>query len=126
MVGIWLGSEEMRVDVSKDASTKLDTIRVFYNSACPVCNAGIKSQQRKSSDTLVEYEDVHLDNQLVEHVNASLAFVRERLHVVDENQQIHIGMDGCVYLYLAPFPQRTLESQTVQRARYTCSGGCWL
>ena len=85
--------------MSKDASTKLDTIRVFYNSACPVCNAGIKNQQRKSSDTLVEYEDVHLDNQLVEHVNASLAFVRERLHVVDENQQIHIGMDAFICIW---------------------------
>jgi len=80
-------------------ANKPDTIRVFYNSACPVCNAGIKSQQKKSSISKVEYEDVHLDNDLAEQLNAPLEFVRERLHVVDENQQLQVGMDAFITIW---------------------------
>ncbi len=67
------------------------TIRVFYNSACPVCNAGINYQQRKTTDSVVEYEDVHVDEQLAAELGAPWDFVRERLHVIDENQQIQGG-----------------------------------
>ena len=82
-----------------DSTSKPDIIRVFYNSACPVCNAGIKSQQGKASDTAVEYEDVHLDNDLAKHLNAPLAFVRERLHVVDENQQVQVGLNAFITIW---------------------------
>jgi len=85
----------------QDTNGPQDTIRVFYNSACPVCDSGIKSQQRKTktSDCTVSYQDVHLDNQLVKQVNAPLAFVRERLHVVDENQQVQVGLDAFITIW---------------------------
>ncbi len=78
---------------------KPNTIRVFYNSACPVCNAGIKSQKGKTSDSVVEYEDVHLDNDLAAQLDAPLAFIRERLHVVDENQQVQVGIDAFITIW---------------------------
>ncbi len=89
----------MNEPTHKGSSTEPDTIRVFYNSACPVCNAGIKSQQGKTSDSAIEYEDVHLDNNLAHKLKAPLAFVRERLHVVDERQQIRVGLDAFITIW---------------------------
>ena len=42
----------------------------------------------------VEWKDVHSNVQLVNELNSKLEFVRERLHVVDEQGQIHIGFDA--------------------------------
>ncbi|MEE9334302.1 MAG: DUF393 domain-containing protein [Granulosicoccaceae bacterium] len=85
--------------MTNDATGKPDPIRVFYNSACPVCNAGIKSQRGKTSDSVVVYEDVYLNNQLAEQLNAPLALVRERLHVVDEHQQVQLGLDAFITIW---------------------------
>ena len=67
--------------------------KVYYNSACPVCAAGIAAQQRKleGCDAEVDWIDVHADNEAVKEIDADLEFVRERLHVVDEAGVLQVG-----------------------------------
>lgn len=74
-------------------------IKVFFNSACPVCNAGISFQQKKMQSCAVEWRDVHLDNKQVEEIGAGLEFVRERLHVIDEQGRLQIGFDAFIALW---------------------------
>ncbi len=75
------------------------TIKVFFNSACPVCNAGIASQKKKMDSCGVEWKDVHIDNALVSNLNVDLEFVRERLHVVDENGDLQVGFNAFIALW---------------------------
>ena len=74
------------------------TIRVFFNSACPVCNAGINSQKNKTIRWGVEWKDVHLNNELVQDLAAELEFVRERLHVIDENGDLQVGYNAFIVI----------------------------
>lgn len=74
-------------------------IRVYYNSACPVCRAGIEQQKTKMPSCPVQWQDVHTDNTLVKELNADLAFVRERLHVVDEHGKLNIGFDAFLTIW---------------------------
>lgn len=74
-------------------------IKVFYNSACPVCKAGIEGQMDKESSCPIQWNDVHQDNQLVTEVNADLEFVRERLHVVDEKGNLQIGFNAFLAIW---------------------------
>ncbi len=74
-------------------------VKVYYNSACPVCKAGIEGQMDKDSTCEVEWNDVHKDNQLVAEVDAELEFVRERLHVVDENGKLQVGLDAFLTIW---------------------------
>lgn len=74
-------------------------IRVYYNSACPICNAGINSQKKKSAVCGVEWEDVHLDNEKVKDLNANLEFVRERLHVVDTSGKLRVGLEAFIAIW---------------------------
>ena len=75
--------------------------KVYYNSACPVCKAGIRYQQRKLGDASahVEWIDVHSHNEAACEVNPDLEFVRERLHVVDEAGGLHVGADAFAELW---------------------------
>ena len=74
-------------------------MKVYYNSGCPVCKAGIESQMGKESSCEIQWADVHKDNQLVTEVRADLEFVRERLHVVDEQGQLQVGFDAVLAIW---------------------------
>ena len=74
--------------------------KVYYNSACPVCNAGIKYQQRKADrESEIEWIDVHRRNEAASEVHADLEFVRERLHVMDEIGNVHVGSEAFAELW---------------------------
>lgn len=55
---------------------------VYYNSACPICDAGIRHQQRRMGSCQVDWIDVHRSPEAVQDLGAPLETVRERLHVV--------------------------------------------
>lgn len=49
---------------------------VYYNSACPVCVAGITSQREKMQACNIQWIDVHNNPAAVLEVGADLEFVR--------------------------------------------------
>ena len=75
--------------------------KVYFNSACPVCDAGIKYQRRKlkGCSNEIEWIDVHSSNEAAVEVGADLEFVRERLHVVDEAGTVHVGSEAFAVLW---------------------------
>jgi predicted DCC family thiol-disulfide oxidoreductase YuxK len=75
------------------------TIKVYYNSACPVCKAGIEGQMGKDSVCEIQWNDVHRDNNLATEVDGELEFVRERLHVVDEQGDLQVGFDAFLAIW---------------------------
>jgi predicted DCC family thiol-disulfide oxidoreductase YuxK len=72
---------------------------VYYNSACPICKAGIEGQMQKENLCEIQWKDVHQNNQIVSEVNADLEFVRERLHIIDESGQVQIGFDAFLAIW---------------------------
>jgi predicted DCC family thiol-disulfide oxidoreductase YuxK len=74
-------------------------MKVYYNSACPVCRTGIEEQMRKDSICEIQWSDVHKNNDLVSEVGSELEFVRERLHVVDENGNLQVGVDAFLAIW---------------------------
>lgn len=85
--------------------------KVFYNSACPVCKAGIKDQRKRMESCGIkdtEWIDVHTHPEAVKELNASLEQVRERLYLKDEDGQLNIGADAFIRLWLQTPGQRWL------------------
>jgi predicted DCC family thiol-disulfide oxidoreductase YuxK len=74
-------------------------MKVYYNSACPVCKAGIESQMKKGSACEIQWNDVHKDNDLVAEIGSELEFVRERLHVIDEEGNVEVGFDAFLAIW---------------------------
>ena len=86
----------------------MPSVKVYYNSACPVCAAGIGRQRARldSCGETLEWIDVHADNDAVSDVGASLEFVRERLHVVDGQGDVKVGADAITELMAMTAGQR--------------------
>ena len=84
--------------------------KVFYNSACPVCKAGIDSQRADMQACGIDAEwiDVHGNPQVVEQLGASLEDVRERLYVKDESGKVRIGAYAFTELWSRTPGQRWL------------------
>ena len=72
---------------------------VYYNSACPVCDAGIRAQKGRMQGCSIEWVDVHRNPAAVAELGASLEEVRERLHVKDSNGQIQVGAPALAELW---------------------------
>src|SRR5262245_40492908 len=84
--------------------------QVFYNSACPVCKAGIDAQrgEMQACGLDAEWIDVHTRPEVVEQLGASLEEVRERLYVRDETGRLRIGADAFTELWSRSPRQRWL------------------
>ena len=72
------------------------TLKVFYNSACPVCDAGIRGQKQRMAGCPVDLQwiDIHSEPQALEEIGARQEFVRKRLHVLDANGQLRVGAEA--------------------------------
>jgi predicted DCC family thiol-disulfide oxidoreductase YuxK len=71
-------------------------LRVYYNSACPVCDAGIRGQRQRMAGCPVEVQwiDIHSRPDALKEIGASQEFVRERLHVVDDKGTLRVGAEA--------------------------------
>jgi predicted DCC family thiol-disulfide oxidoreductase YuxK len=87
-------------------------IKVFYNSACPVCRAGIEKQRTGMAgcDVDIRWTDVHRDAAEIRALGYELEAVRERLHVLDEDGRMHIGADAFAALFRRTPARRRLAA----------------
>lgn len=81
---------------------------VYYNSACPVCDAGIRAQRGRMEGCAVRWVDVHTDPELAAETGAGIEDIRERLHVRDANGELHIGDRALAALWAQTPGQRWL------------------
>lgn len=82
--------------------------KVYYNSACPVCDAGIRAQQSRMSKAAIDWIDVHRNPDAVTALGKGLEEVRERLHVTDSAGRTWVGADALSQLMLATPGQKLL------------------
>ncbi len=71
-------------------------LKVYYNSACPVCNAGIRGQRQRMNGCPVDIQwiDIHSQPDALKEIGAQQEFVRERLHLVDEKGELRVGAEA--------------------------------
>ena len=87
--------------------------KVYYNSACPVCNAGIKDQRQRMEQCGIkgiDWVDVHNNPGTVSETGNPLEQVRERLHLKDDSDRLRIGIDAFIYLWQQTPNQRWLAN----------------
>ncbi|WP_025041287.1 thiol-disulfide oxidoreductase DCC family protein [Nitrosospira briensis] len=87
--------------------------KVYYNSACPVCNAGIKDQRKRMEACGIkdiQWIDVHAHPEAVEEIGAPLEQVRERLHVRSADGKLSVGADAFARLWSQTPGQRWLAA----------------
>jgi predicted DCC family thiol-disulfide oxidoreductase YuxK len=67
-------------------------LTVYYNTKCPVCDAGISSQRGRLLDLVrrgvVEFREINLEPEALVAFGVSAEDVRKWLHAVDEGRLI--------------------------------------
>jgi predicted DCC family thiol-disulfide oxidoreductase YuxK len=73
---------------------------VWYNTRCPVCNAGIDRQRNKLMAAVaagtIEFRDINFEPEALAAHGASLEDVRRRLHATDEAGRLVVGADVAI------------------------------
>src|SRR5256885_15802222 len=65
--------------------------KVYFNSACPVCNAGIKGQRARMEGCAIEWRDINRPPDALAARGVTLDDVRRKLYVEDERGDLHVG-----------------------------------
>src|ERR1700682_769724 len=80
-------------------------LTVWYNTKCPVCNAGIDWQHnrlvRAARAGAIEFRDINLEPDALSRFGAGIEDVRRRLHAVDADGRLHVGADCAIAIWRA-------------------------
>jgi predicted DCC family thiol-disulfide oxidoreductase YuxK len=76
---------------------------VWYNTRCPVCDAGIDRQRNKLIAAVeagaIEFRDINLAPEALAAHGASLEDIRRRLHATDETGRLIVGADVAIEIW---------------------------
>jgi predicted DCC family thiol-disulfide oxidoreductase YuxK len=79
-------------------------LTVWYNTKCPVCNAGITWQRnrliRAARSGAIAFRDINLEPAALERFGAGVEDVRHRLHAVDAEGRLYVGADCAIAIWL--------------------------
>jgi predicted DCC family thiol-disulfide oxidoreductase YuxK len=80
-------------------------LTVWHNTKCPVCNTGVEWQRsrlvRAARAGVIEFRDINLEPEALSRFGASLNDVRRRLHAVDADGRLHVGVDCAIAIWRA-------------------------
>jgi predicted DCC family thiol-disulfide oxidoreductase YuxK len=80
-------------------------LTVWYNTRCPVCDAGIRHQKRRLVEAVkagrIEFRDINLEPEALASYGASLEDIRRRLHATDTNGRLLVGADVAIAVWRA-------------------------
>lgn len=72
-------------------------LTVWYNTRCPVCDAGIRQQRSRLLEAVkaghVEFLDINLEPDALANFGAGLDDIRRRLHATNEDGRLLVGAD---------------------------------
>jgi len=76
---------------------------VWYNTRCPVCNAGIGWQRNKLLAAVragsISFKDINEQPDVLAAYGVSLDDVRRRLHATDEDGRLIVGADVAIAVW---------------------------
>ncbi len=78
-------------------------LTVWYNTKCPVCDAGVGWQKRRlmaaARAGVIEFRDINLEPEALARFGAGLEDIRRRLHGVDADGRLRVGIDCAVAIW---------------------------
>lgn len=78
-------------------------LTIFYNTHCPVCDAGIRDQKRRLMVLVrsgeVVFEDINQRPDALQRFGASVEDIRKKLHAIDADDQLLVGADVAIAMW---------------------------
>jgi predicted DCC family thiol-disulfide oxidoreductase YuxK len=87
---------------------------VWYNTRCPVCDAGVNWQRNKLLTAVragnISFRDINFEPAALATFGVSLDDVRRRLHAIDEAGRLVVGADVMIAIWRMTPGERWLAS----------------
>ena len=81
----------------------ISKLTVWYNTKCPVCDAGINHLNnrlvRAARAGAIEFHDINLAPDALAGFGAGVNDVRRRLHAVDAEGKLYVGIDCAIEIW---------------------------
>lgn len=78
-------------------------LTVWYNTRCPVCDAGITRQHNKLLAAVkagtIEFRDINLEPKALAAYGATIEDIRRRLHATDDSGRLLVGADVAIAVW---------------------------
>jgi predicted DCC family thiol-disulfide oxidoreductase YuxK len=78
-------------------------LTVWYNTRCPVCDAGIDRQGNKLLAAVkagtIAFRDINLEPEALAAYGATIEDIRRRLHATDDKGRLLVGADVAVAVW---------------------------
>jgi predicted DCC family thiol-disulfide oxidoreductase YuxK len=91
------------MSTNRTVSSVASKLTVWYNTKCPVCNAGIDWQRnrlvRAAKAGAIEFRDINLEPDALARFGAGVEDVRRRLHAVDAEGRLYLGADCAIAIW---------------------------
>ena len=86
-------------------TTTLPALTVWYNTRCPVCDAGIRHQKKRLIEAVkagrIAFRDINLEPDALAAHGAALDDVRRRLHATEADGRVLVGADVAIAIWRA-------------------------
>ncbi|WP_457935971.1 thiol-disulfide oxidoreductase DCC family protein [Mesorhizobium sp. 10J20-29] len=86
-------------------TTTLPALTVWYNTRCPVCDAGIRHQKKRLIEAVkagrIAFRDINLEPDALAAHGAALDDVRRRLHATEADERLLVGADVAIAIWRA-------------------------
>jgi len=83
--------------------SSLPKLTVWYNTKCPVCDAGINWQKNRLLQAVkageIEFRDINLEPDALSAFGADIEDIRRRLYGLDANGHLFIGADCAIKIW---------------------------
>ena len=80
-------------------------LTVWYNTRCPVCDAGIRHQKKRLVEAVkagrIAFMDINLEPDALATHGASIEDIRRRLHATDAEGRLLVGADVAIAVWRA-------------------------
>jgi predicted DCC family thiol-disulfide oxidoreductase YuxK len=80
-------------------------LTVWYNTRCPVCDAGIVGQKRRLIGAIkagrIDFRDINVEPAALAEYGVSLEDIRRRLHATDAEGKLLVGADVAIAVWKA-------------------------
>ncbi|MER8866769.1 DCC1-like thiol-disulfide oxidoreductase family protein [Mesorhizobium sp. M0751] len=80
-------------------------LTVWYNTRCPVCDAGISRQKRRLIEAVkagrIEFRDINAEPAALAGYGIGLEDIRRRLHATDASRNLLAGADVAIAVWRA-------------------------
>lgn len=84
---------------SRPAAERLERPVCYYNGACPICRLEIEHYRASADGQRIGWVDLDVSPQALAGFGIDSTAARRRLHVVDENGRLHVGIDAFVVIW---------------------------